>query len=323
MGAARRVLDAARETTDCLAGHIFVPDERDRRIFVPTGVWSVDRRHKLDPLIAGQRERALPVRGRGRRSRRAGGRAGLDRRRQGRSGAGPPPARGAHRHRRGARAAGGVAGRRHRRARVLLDPNGRTGRGRTHPARPHEQPADPGRRPVRRPPGQAAQRRTARAAPGGVGRGVRLDGRERRHHGLERGRRADVRDQPRGRGRPAAGRHDRAAALPRCPPPGRRPVPHDRRAARARPAVRDHRVAPGRLRVPGRAGRVGRGGRRARLDVQRPAERHHRAQEGRGGAAPLVRARAGRRRPSCASSTRPSASSPRPFRTSCARRWPT
>jgi len=51
VGAARRVLDAARETTDCLAGHIFVPDERDRRIFVPTGVWSVDREHNLESLI--------------------------------------------------------------------------------------------------------------------------------------------------------------------------------------------------------------------------------------------------------------------------------
>jgi len=51
VGAARRVLDATRETSDCLAGHVFVPDERDRRIFISTGVWSVDRRHNLDALI--------------------------------------------------------------------------------------------------------------------------------------------------------------------------------------------------------------------------------------------------------------------------------
>jgi PAS domain S-box-containing protein len=51
VGAARRVLDAARETTDCLAGHVFVPAEKDRRIFVSTGVWSVDRDHNLDALI--------------------------------------------------------------------------------------------------------------------------------------------------------------------------------------------------------------------------------------------------------------------------------
>jgi PAS domain S-box-containing protein len=42
IGAARRVLDATRASTGWCAGHLCVPDHRDRRVFVSTDVWSIE-----------------------------------------------------------------------------------------------------------------------------------------------------------------------------------------------------------------------------------------------------------------------------------------
>jgi PAS domain S-box-containing protein len=60
VGAARRVLEAARATALCVAGHVYVPDEQDRRIFVSTGVWSVDRNHDLGALIEASADLRFP-----------------------------------------------------------------------------------------------------------------------------------------------------------------------------------------------------------------------------------------------------------------------
>jgi PAS domain S-box-containing protein len=42
VGAARRVLDATRLSTGWCAGHLCLPDGKDRRVFVSAGVWSID-----------------------------------------------------------------------------------------------------------------------------------------------------------------------------------------------------------------------------------------------------------------------------------------
>ncbi len=60
VGAVRRVLDAVRETTGCVAGHLYLPDESDRRIFVSTDVWCVDRQRTFDALLAASQGLRFP-----------------------------------------------------------------------------------------------------------------------------------------------------------------------------------------------------------------------------------------------------------------------